>query len=208
MSAFLGKIHYWLYNKVQSHEKLIESIAKLAKEKGYNSEVLLNESHLKYGEPIQGSLEDNIEHSNIHGWLQQRIMSVESRLAYVITELLNNNIVKKEEITDVFYKNGVSTMKELQIKEGSPQDFFNLIFDYMLEGMPCDRVNEVTQNNETEIAWKTTSDLHKDYWDKVHGNVSNFDDFVASWINGFLSESGTGYKYIRGENGIKTIRKG
>jgi len=45
MSAFLGKIHYWLYNKIQLHEKFIEEAVKLANSKGYNSETLLKESY-------------------------------------------------------------------------------------------------------------------------------------------------------------------
>lgn len=36
MSAFLGRIHYWLYNKVQLHEKLICEVVVLAKSKGSN----------------------------------------------------------------------------------------------------------------------------------------------------------------------------
>lgn len=207
MSAFLGKIHYWLYNKIQLHEKLIEDIAEAAKKNGYDSEELLNRSFIKYGYPITGSLEENIEHSNIHGWLQERIISVESRLAYVVTELLNSNIIKKEEVSDIFYQNGVSTMKRLEVREGAPKDFFSLIFDYMLEGMPCDRVNEVVEDDENKIVWRTTSDIHKDYWQQVSGDVNNFNSFVAAWINGFLNESGTGYKYSREENGINIMGK-
>lgn len=207
MSAFLGKIHYWLYNKIQLHEELIEDIVELAKERGYDSEALLNRSFFKYGYPITGSLEENIEHSNIHGWLQERIISVESRLAYVVTELLSSNVVKKEEISDIFYQNGVNAMKKLEVSGGAPKDFFSLIFDYMLEGMPCDRVNEVIEDDENKIVWRTTSDLHKDYWQQVSGDVNNFNCFVTSWINGFLNESGTGYKYSREENGINIIGK-
>jgi len=207
MSAFLGKIHYWLYDKIKLHEKLIETIVGLAERNGYNSEVLLNEIYSKYGIPVTGLLENEIEHTNIHGWLQQRIISVENRLAYVVTELLKNNIVKKEDVANIFCQNAANIMKELGIKEGSPQEFFNLIFNYMLEGMPCDRVNEITQNSELMITWETTKDLHKDYWDAVEGDVNNFYYFRDSWINGFLSASDTRYRYIRTENGINTIRK-
>lgn len=162
MSAFLGKIHYWLYNKIQLHEDLINDVVNLAKKNGYDSENLLNKSYSMYGYPAVGSLENEIDHSNIHGWLQKRIISVESRLAYIITELLKNNVVKKDDIANVFYKNAVNIMNKLQINESSPQYIFNLIFHYMLEGMPCDRVNEINENNETMIQWKTIKDIHKE----------------------------------------------
>lgn len=205
MSAFLGKIHYLLYDKIKLHEKLIKAVVELAEKKGYNSEILLSESYSKYGFPVTGSLENEIEHSNIHGWLQQRIISVESRLAYVVTKLLENKILTKEEIADVFYKNGANVMKELENEERTPKELFILIFEYMLEGMPCDRVSEVTESSETMITWKTTIDIHKDYWDQAQGDVKNFYYFRDAWINGFLSD--TGYKYIRTENGINTLQK-
>ncbi|WP_373181192.1 hypothetical protein [Clostridium butyricum] len=207
MSAFLGKIHYWLYNKIQLHEDLINDVVNLAKKNGYDSENLLNKSYSMYGYPAVGSLENEIDHSNIHGWLQERIISVESRLAYIITELLKNNVVKKDDIANVFYKNAVNIMNKLQINESSPQYIFNLIFHYMLEGMPCDRVNEINENNETMIQWKTIKDIHKEYWDKVFGDVNNFYYFRDSWINGFLYASNRKYKYTRTEQGINTITK-
>ncbi len=205
MSAFLGKIHYWLYDKIKLHEKLIEAVVELAKKKGYNSEILLSESHSKYGFPVTGSLENEIEHSNIHGWLQQRIISVESRLAFVVTELLRDKILTKEEIAAVFYQNGANVMEVHEKKERTSEELFNLIFDYMLEGMPCDRVSEVTESSETMIIWKTTIDIHKDYWVKVQGDVKNYYYLRDAWINGLLSD--TGYKYTSTENGINTIQK-
>jgi len=207
MSAYLGKIHFWLYDKIKLQEKVIEMIAELAETKGYNSENLLSESYSRYGLPVKGLLENEIEHTNIHGWLQERITSVEMRLAYIVTELLNNNIINKEDVADIFYQNGANIMKNLGINNGLPEDFYTLIFDYILEGMPCDRVNEITENTETLITWETTRDLHKAFWEEAGGDVNNFNYFRASWINGFLNESGAGYKYSRTDNGINTIRK-
>lgn len=203
MSKFLGKIHYWLYNKIQLHENLIEAVTELAENNGYDSRLLINQSYMEYGMPLSGLLENEIDYDNIHGWLQQRIISVESRLAYIITELMKNNVVKKEDIADIFYESGRNAMGKLGFKDGSPENFFNLVFDYMLEGMPCDRVNEITEKSDTEIIWRTAEDLHKDYWDKVSGDINDFYYFRNSWINGFLS--GSGFKYTRTENGINKI---
>ncbi|MDV3425835.1 MAG: hypothetical protein LIR50_00925 [Bacillota bacterium] len=203
MSKFLGKIHYWLYNKIQLHENLIEAVTELAENNGYDSRILINQSYMEYGKPLSGLLENEIDYDNIHGWLQQRIISVESRLAYIITELMKNNVVKKEDIADIFYESGRNAMGKLGFKDGSPENFFNLVFDYMLEGMPCDRVNEITEKSDTEIIWRTAEDLHKDYWDKVSGDINDFYYFRNSWINGFLS--GSGFKYTRTENGINKI---
>lgn len=205
MSAFLGQIHYWLYNKIVLHEGLINSIVELAGARGFETNNLVEDSYSKFGEPVTGALEDHIEHSNIHGWLQERIFSVEKRLAYITTGLLKADAVRAEEIEEIFRKNGIETARSLEISESKPQDLFKLIFDNMLEGMPCDRVNEITENTEDSMTWKTTRCLHQDHWDQVGGDIGNFHRFRESWINGFLRESGTGYSYSRTADGMNTI---
>jgi len=205
MSAFLGKIHYWLYNKILLQEKLIGDITELAKEKGYSSNTLLETSYSKYGFPVVGELEDVIEHSNIHGWLQEQIIGVESRLAYVITELVKTNTLTQEEITNVFFQDGEIRGNELGNVQGTPEDFFQLIFDYLLEGMPCDRVNNITANTAIHMSWETTRDLHQAYWDQVGGDIRNYNCYRNAWINGFLLVSE--YEYQHSDDGINTIRK-
>jgi len=208
MSAFLGKIHYWLYNKILLHESLIRSIAALAEQKGYQTEKLMIDSYGKYGVPVTGALEDYINLSNIHGWLQERIFSVEKRLAFIITKLLEEGIVKEDEITLVFRKSGSETGKMLDVQEYKPQELYTLIFDNMLEGMPCDNVNQILENTEDGIAWSAARCLHKIHWEEAGGNVDNFYSFRDSWIDGFLEALGTGYTYFRSQDGINTIKKG
>ncbi|QIB69669.1 hypothetical protein Ami103574_10195 [Aminipila butyrica] len=207
MSAFLGKIHFWLYDKVLLHETLIDAIAKAATAKGYSCEDLLAASQEKYGEPVTGSLEDQINHSNIHGWLQERIYSVEKRLAFIVTELLKNEAITIEEISAIFYQNGVLAAKELELGEYTPQDLYTLIFDHMLEGMPCDHVHEIIANTEDAFSWKTTRCLHKEHWQQSGGEVNNFYNFRDSWIQGFLSVMATDYSYARASDGMNTIRR-
>ena len=38
MSAFLGPIHYWMYNKIQVQEKMTEDISNLAVNRGWITE--------------------------------------------------------------------------------------------------------------------------------------------------------------------------
>jgi hypothetical protein len=207
MSAFLGKIHYWLFNKILLHENIIDEITRVSSDKGVNTNSIIESSYKKYGLPVRGNLENEIEHSNIHGWLQEKIASVEKRLAFIITELLNEGTISKEEIANVFKQNAESTMKVINASEGNPQDYFTLVFDYMLEGMPCDRVNEIVENNSEKITWKTTRCLHRDYWNEVGGDVVNYYYLRNSWINGFLSAGNTEYRYTRTEDNINIIER-
>ena len=71
MSRYLGKIHYWLFNKIRYSEELENKIEKWAYEEGlleaadWKSDIIS-----KFG-PTTGDepLEKIIDESNIHGWL-------------------------------------------------------------------------------------------------------------------------------------------
>ena len=207
MSLFLGKIHYWLYDKVLLHERLIESVTALAESKGYSSGNLIINSYARFGAPVTGPLEDNISHSNIHGWLQERIFSVEKRLAYIVTELLRKEIISIEEFDRVFYESGAEAMKNSGFKESKPQELFTQIFDHLLEGMPCDHVSQIIESTDDMISWETTRCLHKSHWDEIDGDISNFYRLRESWIKGFLHAFGIAYDYFRTQDGINIIRK-
>lgn len=90
MSLYLGKIHYWLYNKIIWAEKAEEEITQWADAKGMPVTEWAQQSRHAYGEPTgDHALEDVIDQSNIHGWLQARIQSAELRQAELITKILN-----------------------------------------------------------------------------------------------------------------------
>ena len=62
--------------------------------------------------------------------------------------------------------------------------------------MPCDRVNEVTNEDENSIAWNQTVDIHKSYWDMIHGNVDYYYAIRKSLIVGIIEDSGIAYNQI------------
>lgn len=207
MSAFLGKIHYLLYNKIQVQENLLEDVLNFAKENGIPVEKIKAEVYEKYGYPERRALENVIDNGNIHGWLQAKIQSVESRTAAIVTKLINDYLIKIDEISKIYFENGRNVMKAIGEYNFSPRELFELIFEYMLEGMPCDRVNEVIADSEDEFCWKTTVCIHKQHWDEVQGDVSNFYVLRNSWINGFLSLNSKKYSYTRTDDGYNKIRK-
>ena len=75
MSAFLGPIHFRMYKKIQSQEKLTKRIANLAVEKGW----LSAEEAVAYVQEESRPLETIIDLANIHIWLLGKIEDSESR---------------------------------------------------------------------------------------------------------------------------------
>ena len=199
MSAFLGPLHYWVYNKILVGENIQKEVLEFAKNRGINVDSIKSKAYEKYGEPDYSNLEDVIDEGNIHGWLQGRIDSLEYRLASIVTDILKENI-KIEEIKEVFKSNGKEVFENIEDKSLSADGLFKVIFDNLVEGMPCDRVNLVEEESDEKVVWITTTCVHKRFWDAVGGDVNNYYILKDGWIEGFVSSSPKNFVYEREDN--------
>lgn len=211
MSLFLGKIHYWLFNKIQWFEVLEEDIIKVAKEEGVYTEEINNKINEKYGEKLPNKpLEDMIDTGNIHGWLQSKINSAEGRMAAWTSEIINNSENGINKIEKVYIEQGIKAADEI-IAEGKStkkaDELYNLMNDYILDGMPCDRVNEIIESSEEIIKWTKRICVHKDIWNAENIDVKYFYDFRSLWIKAFISELNKDFEYVEIDNDTRVIRK-
>lgn len=210
MSLYLGKIHYWLFNKIVWFEGLEEEIIALAKNEGLDIENLSKEINNKYGEKLPNlPLEEMIDTSNIHGWLQSKIHSAEGRLAtWTVKVLEKENTTSKLEA--LYMNQGIKAAKEAK-EEGKPVsnavEIFNAVNDYILDGMPCDRVNEVISQDENKVVWKRRLCVHKDIWDAVGGDVNYFYTLRNLWIKAFVNEVNKDFNYKVCENDEFSIER-
>ena len=210
MSLFLGKIHYWLFNKVLWFEGLEGEIIKLAKDKGIDVEKLEAEINSKYGAKTPNkNLEDMIDTSNIHGWLQEKIHSAEGRMASWTKVILENNEDYILDMRKVYEKQGVSAANEAKesLENINAETIFNSMNDYILDGMPCDRVNEVIDSSEESIMWKRRVCVHKDIGENEGISVEVFYELREHWINAFVNTMNNNYEYCKLEDSIQSIRK-
>ena len=208
MSLFLGKIHYWLFNKIVWFENLEEKIIELAKIEGLDIENLRKDIESKYGKKLPNKpLEELIDTSNIHNWLQGQIHSAERRNAAWTKLLIEANEENFKELEEIYKEQGIVAANEVK-DEGklvaTPNEIFNAMNDYILDGMPCDRVNEVILNEENKITWQVRIDVHKDIWDKVGCDVNYFYNLRNAWIKSFVSNLNSNFRYIV-ENNTKSI---
>ncbi len=200
MSAFLGPIHHWLYNKIEVEENILQELLEHTKTTGFDTTLLEKGLITKYGERTVGALEDIIATDNIHGWLQSKIASVESRLAYTVTELLSKRAVSKNEISEIFSKNAIACASKVNLEDITPSNIYQEIYNYLLAGMPCDRVNEVVDNTPDFVKWVTAIDIHEQYWIEVSGNVENYHTFEEKWITSFVNTISSDFKYSKDGN--------
>ena len=91
MSAFIGPIHYWLYEKIRlvlgREEVLFNKASEMC---GSTAEELREQVWQTYGAPpADVDLGELIDHDNIHGWLQKQINLAETREAAFCKELMD-----------------------------------------------------------------------------------------------------------------------
>ena len=209
MSLFLGKIHYWLFNKILWFEALEKEMIKLAKEEGIDIDTLRKAIVEKYGEETKNlPLEEMIDTSNIHGWLQATIHSAEGRMA-ALTKIILEKEGSKEALEKLYISQGVLAANEVR-ESGTDlktaPEIYNSINDYILDGMPCDRVNEVLSSSDTEVIWTRTICVHKDIWEREGVNVDLFYELRSLWIKSFVNAVNDKFSYIE-ENNTFIIRK-
>jgi len=211
MSLYLGKIHYWLFSKILWFEKLEKEIIELAQKEGLDIDKLSKEINSKYGEPTPNlPLEEMIDTSNIHGWLQSKINSAEGRIASWTTKIIDNDGSIKAKMEDIYTNQGVKAAKEVKekgIELATAEEIFNSVNDYILDGMPCDRVNEIVKAEENSIEWKRRICVHKDIWSKEEGDVDYFYKLRSLWIKAFVNAVNSDFEYIEREDEIKAIKK-
>jgi hypothetical protein len=185
MSAFLGPIHTWLYNKIKFQDAMTDAILDLAEENGYSKE-LRTRTDSRYGVLEKVNLEDMIDTGNIHGWLQEKVSLVENRLAYVVTELLEPDQERLSHIIDAVLEFGKrnSADKNITVRKG-----YDYLESTLLNGMPCDRVNELIQESEDKLVWRQTQDIHGAYWAMIRGDVTHYYALRESLIKGMFEDS-------------------
>lgn len=204
MSLFLGKIHYWLFNKILWFEGLEKDIIKLAEEKGLDVNSLRREIEGKYGECTPDKpLEDMIDTNNIHGWLQSTIHSVEGRMAAWTKAILDNNESNLADLEKIYILQGIKAADEVKEERGSLNnaiEIFNALNDYILDGMPCDRVNEMVTSSEDNVEWRRNLCVHRDIWEREGVDVNTFYYLRNIWIRTFVNEANPNFEYIIKEN--------
>ena len=158
MSAFLGPIHHWLYSKIQVQEDLTARIAEESVKRGW----LAEEETSQYVHEEDRPLEEMIDISNIHGWLQGCIHDAEHRYAGLLSKILEKDPERQKTILEIAESFG----QERALSENSTaEEIYKAFEDTFVNGMPCDRVNVVTSQNEEAFCWEQTADLHGDLFE-------------------------------------------
>lgn len=202
MSAFLGPIHYWLFHKIKLQNEFVTLIVQSVTEDDLRIR-LYEELYEKFGVLEEQPLEEIIDETNIHGWLQERVSIVEYRMAYAVTEILKQKPEMKNKLTDRMSQFGMQHSDLIEVTD--VKDVYKKLNDLLLDGMPCDHVNELVSENDKKVTWKRNQCIHKKYWDEVLGDISHYYTLRDAFIQGILAHTDIVYGHT--EEGIYTLEK-
>ena len=183
MSAFLGPIHYWLYNKIQFQEALTKAVLT-------DYDLILASLEEICGAVETGDLEEVIDTGNIHGWLQRQIIIAEARFANAVGKLLQEEKVSMEQIETLVYEFG----KKHPLTGETAPEIYKQLQDLLLDGMPCDHVNMLVEQTEEKVCWQRTSDLHSSHWEKLSIDGGIYYNLRGTLLKGMLLGSAFSYQ--------------
>lgn len=208
MSQFLAPIHTWLFNKIKLAQDLESNIVKVHIDT-FGEEVLnVQEEAIKlYGKYIQNKpLEELIDVNNIHGWLQNKIIEVESRSAYIISKYYDIYKEKSKELTTEEYKKqAIECANDESNKVNSPDNVYISLNNYILSGMPCDRATSITEKNDDYVVFEQVGCIHKKNYEKGNGNLNYLYELKDLWIKSFVENLSVKYVYNKKEKDGVTI---
>lgn len=160
MSAVLGPIHQWMFDKIRLQEQLTGEIANFAVENGWadKDSALIK----KCTKEDTRTLEEAVDLSNIHGSLSGLIDAAEGDYGELVTSLLSGHPERWDEIEKLAYDFGT---RHAANDAADPTEVYRIFTGTLLSGMPCDRVEEITEQSVDRFAWDVTEDLHAPYWE-------------------------------------------
>lgn len=183
MSAFLGPIHHWMYDKIKRQETVTQKILETSKLNHWLDDLSIKVDE-SIGTFVSGDLEERIDASNIHGWLSSQVQLVESRYAFVVTELVKINVLQP--LLEIHFEDGKTTSSNINANS-SCEEMFHLMKECLLDGMPCDGGIKILTEAADEIVWMVDEKVHKPYWVNQEDDTSLFFLMRDAWLKGFVS---------------------
>lgn len=200
-------IYQWLYDKIILLEKIEEDMVQWAEAQGLPAKEWMQNIIQEYGKPTEGKpLEKAADKNNIARWLFDRVQGIELRQAALITGILEEKPEFEEGLMKIVAQHGETAAKEYQgLAPRTPEEIYIILNDYILEGMPNERVNDILSGSENVIIWRTNKCLHKPYWDAIGGEINHFYDLRETWVRSFIETLTPDFTYERRPNGDHKI---
>lgn len=181
MSTFLAPIHSWMFGKIQTQDELTSELAALAVQKGWLTQA--EAAAFQYEETR--SLPEVVG-GDIHGGLSALIEEAERRYAELADRLLGGHDERLDDLKTAAYAFG---QKHAAMPDSEPQACYQAILDVLLDGMPCDGVNIVTDSSPEHFSWERRIDVHGERWGALGRSVAEYNALRRQVMAGILANT-------------------
>jgi len=186
MKEKLAPIHFVQHNRIKIQENLEIFLTDL-----FNLQEIDEKSTALHGPRTSDeALEAQIDHDNIHGWLESHLVANEKRLSILSKEIMKVNDENALHLAHAEYGKRLAESLKEKINFSNGQELFGSLNAVLLDGMPCDKINSMVEQDSNHLVWQSAKDVHFKYYEEqdLPGNL--FLDLRKSFLTSFLHALG------------------
>lgn len=174
MSATLGPIHYRMFEKACSVDRLARTLAAFSDEQGWTSG--FSQQLDATCPPLAGDIADHIDLSAIHASLSTLVNRSEDVLDAACAPLGEH----LDELAGKARELGAAAARESSVAGLKLSDIWSTSDGYWLDGMPCDGMMQV-RAGAADISWSYQVAAHR---------ALGYEQIRRAWTEGFMEAAG------------------
>lgn len=183
MKEKLAPIHFVQHNRIRIQENLEAFLIDM-----FGLEAADAQSVDIYGpRTSEEALETQIDHDHIHGWLESHLVANEKRLSRLAKEIIDSHDENALLLAHAEYGIRLAESLREKIQFSNGEQLYGYLNAVMLDGMPCDKINEMVEAGERHLVWKSRKDLHSRYYVEQNLPESLYPSLRRSFLESFLS---------------------
>ncbi len=186
MKEKLAPIHFIQHNRIKIQENLEAFLIDLFTLQDIDSKSITVYGPRTTDEP----LETQIDHDNIHGWLESHLIANENRLSILSKEIINKNDETALHLAHAEYGKRLAESIKEDVHFSNGQELFGYLNAVLLDGMPCDKINSLVEANDHHLVWKSKEDVHSKYYIEQALPEDLFLTLRKSFLTSFLQSIG------------------
>lgn len=186
MKEKLAPIHFLQHNRIRTQENLeifLVHMFRLEELDRLNTELLGERTS---NEP----LDIQIDHDNIHGWLESHVIGNEKRLAILAAKIIEKSGEESLMLSYAEYGKRLGESLKENIHFNNAQELYSHLNTLLLDGMPCDKISVLVESGERHIIWNNVRDIHGEYFEEQGLKGDLFYILRQAFMNSLLKTIG------------------
>ncbi|MBO1263900.1 hypothetical protein J3A84_02430 [Proteiniclasticum sp. SCR006] len=183
MKEKLAPIHFVQHNRIKIQENLETFLIDLFGLQDVDAHLI----DIHGPRTSEEALEIQIDHDDIHGWLESHLVANEKRLSMLSREILKSHDEPALLLAHAEYGKRLAESLKEKIQFSNGEQLYGYLNTVMLDGMPCDKINEMVEAGERHLVWKSRRDLHSRYYEEQNLPEGLYPNLRRSFLASFLT---------------------